>query len=97
MSDHVGHDETGVGLGRCWRGWTRVGETGQELVGPGRTWHHRRTLRPAVTGDVRPELWMARDGRPLPARAAAARRREKDAGHEMGDWCVWGGSDGRFL
>ena len=42
-------------------------------AGPGRIWHHRRTSRPAVTGDVRPELWMARSGRPLPARAAAAR------------------------
>ena len=28
-----------------------------ERCGPGRAWHHRRTLRPAVTGDVRPELW----------------------------------------
>ena len=29
---------------------------GQGWYRPGRIWHHRRTSRPAVTGDVRPEL-----------------------------------------
>ncbi len=58
---------------------------GQGWCGAGRTWHHRRTLRPAVTGDVRSELWTARSGRPLPTRAVAARE-GKDVGHKIGVW-----------
>ena len=60
-----------------------------ERCGPGRAWHHRRTSRPAVTGDVRPELWMARDGRPLPASEVAARPakwfREQNRGGTLPD------------
>jgi hypothetical protein len=32
-------------------GRTRIGK---DRYGPGRTWHHRRTSRPAVMGDLRP-------------------------------------------
>ena len=39
---------------------------------------------PAIAGEVRPELWMARSGRPLPTRAVAARRGKRGPGTKRG-------------
>ena len=57
---------------------------------PGRTWHHRRTLRPAVTGDVRLRVGALRRT-PVAGKSGSCPAREKGAGHKMGPKCARGG------
>ena len=54
---------------------------------PGRIWHHRRTSRPAVTGDVRLRVGALRRT-PVAGKSGSCPAREKGAGHKTGGKCA---------
>ena len=60
----------------------RSGMTKWEMW-PGRIWHHRRTLRPAVTGDVRLRVGALRRT-PVAGKSGSCPAGEETAGHKTG-------------
>ena len=71
---------------------------GQDRVQPGRTWHHRRTSRPAVTGDLRPRAMELSDGVPVADKSGGCPGRMEIGDEEVavceGLWvfftsCLW--------
>ncbi len=67
--------------------WVWAGQDGVKLAGlvrdgldgcgPGRTWHHRRTSRPAVTGDLRPRAMGLSDGVPVAGKSGSCPGEER--------------------
>ena len=69
----------------------RSGMTKWEMW-PGRTWHHRRTLRPAVTGDVRLRVGALRRT-PVAGKRGGCPAGEETAGHKKGPERARGGEN----